>query len=80
MLVDWGVKGVGIDAVSLGGYNDPATVGPPHRAMLGNGKFIVEDLHFPDEVMDGKKRLFVAAVKLQGCGGAWTRAMLWEFD
>ena len=79
-LVERGVKGVGIDAVSLGGYDDPAKAGPPHRAMLGNGKFIVEDLYFPDEVMDGKKRLFVAApVKLQGCGGAWTRAMLWEF-
>jgi len=79
-LVDSGVKGVGIDAVSLGGYNDPGKAGPPHRTILGNGKFIVEELYFPDEVMDGKKRLFVAApVKLQGTGGAWTRAMLWEF-
>ncbi|MGH7736918.1 MAG: cyclase family protein [Candidatus Tyrphobacter sp.] len=80
LLVDRGVKGVGIDAVSLGGYDDPSKAGPPHRTLLGNGKFIVEDLYFPDEVMDAKKRLFVAApVKLQGCGGAWTRAMLWEF-
>lgn len=79
-LVSRGVKGVGIDAVSLGGYNDPATAGPPHRALLGNGKFIVEDLYFPDEVMDGVERLFVAApVKVRGAGGAWTRAMLWEF-
>jgi kynurenine formamidase len=79
-LVDGGVKGVGIDAVSLGGYNDPGKAGPPHRTLLGNGKFIVEELFFPDEVMDGKQRLFVAApVKLQGTGGAWTRAMLWEF-
>lgn len=79
-LVGCGVKGVGIDAVSLGGYNDPAKSGPAHRAMLGNGKVIVEELFFPDEVMDGKRRLFVAApVKLQGCSGAWTRAMLWEY-
>jgi arylformamidase len=79
-LVDRGVKGVGIDAVSLGGYSDPAKAGPPHRIMLGNGKFIVEELYFPDEVMDGKKRLFVAApIKLQGCSGAWTRAALWEY-
>ena len=79
-LVDRGIKGVGIDAVSLGGYNDPGKAGPPHRTMLGNGKFIVEELYFPDEVMDGKERLFVAApVKLHGTGGAWTRAMLWEF-
>ncbi len=80
-LVDHGSKGVGIDAVSLGGYNDPTTGGPPHRALLGNGKFIVEELYFPDEVMDGRKRLFCAApIKLRNCGGAWARAMLWEFD
>jgi arylformamidase len=81
MIVDAGAKGVGIDAVSFGGYNDPAKAGPGHRAVLGAGKFIVEELYFPDEVMDGKERLFVAApVKLQGCSGAWTRAALWEFD
>lgn len=80
-LVDLGVKGVGIDAVSLGGYGDPDKAVPPHRTLLGNGKFIVEELYFPDEVMDGRKRLFCAApIKLRGCGGAWTRAMLWEFD
>ncbi len=79
-LVDRGVKGVGIDAVSLGGYDDPSKAVPAHKAMLGNGKFIVEELYFPDEVMDGRKRLFVAApVKLRGCSGAWTRAALWEF-
>ena len=81
LLVDCNVKGVGIDAVSMGGYNDPNASGPPHRAHLGAGKFIVEDLFFPDEVMDGKDRLFVAApVKLQACSGAWTRAALWEFS
>lgn len=79
-LVGRGVKGVGIDAVSLGGYDDPAKAVPAHKAMLGGGKFIVEELYLPDEVMDGRKRLFVSApVKLQGCSGAWTRAMLWEF-
>jgi arylformamidase len=79
-LVDRGVKGVGIDAVSLGGYDDPSKAVPAHKTMLGSGKFIVEELYFPEEVMDERKRLFVAApVKLQGTGGAWTRAMLWEF-
>jgi len=79
-FVECDVKGVGIDAVSLGGYNDPSRSGPPHKALLGNGKFIVEELYFPDEVMDGKQRLFVAApIKVRGTSGAWTRAMLWEF-
>jgi kynurenine formamidase len=79
-LIDHGVKGVGIDAVSMGGYNDPSASGPPHRILLGSGAFIIEELYFPEEVMDGRKRLFVAApVKLRGCSGAWTRAALWEF-
>jgi len=79
LLVSRGVKGVGIDAVSLGGYDDPAKAGPAHRAILGNGGFIAEELFFPDAVMDGRERLFVATpIKLQGCSGAWARAMLWE--
>ena len=81
LLVDAGVKGAGIDAVSFGGYNDPAKAGPSHRVMLGNGRFIVEDLYIPDEVMAGEtRRLFVCApIKLRDCSGAWTRAALWEF-
>lgn len=80
-IVRSGAKGAGIDAVSFGGYDDPVKAGPAHRALLGAGRFIVEELYFPDEVMDGKRRLFVCApVKLQGCGGAWTRAALWEFS
>jgi len=79
LLVSRGVKGVGIDAVSLGGYDDPAKAGPAHRAILGNGGFIAEELFFPDAVMDGRERLFVATpIKLRGCSGAWARAMLWE--
>jgi kynurenine formamidase len=73
-------KGVGIDAVSFGGYNDPKKAGPGHRAVLGAGKFIIEELYYPDAIMDDRERLFVAApVKLAGCSGAWTRAALWEF-
>lgn len=80
-IVGRGAKGVGIDAVSFGGYNDAAKAGPAHRAVLGAGKFVIEELFFPDEVMDGKERLFVCApVKLRGCSGAWTRAALWEFE
>jgi kynurenine formamidase len=80
-LVASGVKGVGIDAVSMGGYADPRKTNPAHEVLLGAGKFIVEELFFPDDVMDGRKRLFCAApVKLRGCGGGWTRAMLWDVD
>jgi len=73
------IAGVGIDAVSLGAYYDKAKSGSAHKSLLNAGKFIVEELYFPDEVMDGKKRLFVAfPVKLRGCGAAWTRATLWD--
>jgi arylformamidase len=78
-LVDRGIKGVGIDAVSLGGFDDPKKAGLPHRIVLGSGAFITEELFFPDAVMDGRERLFVATpIKLRGCSGAWARAMLWE--
>ena len=80
-IVERGANGVGIDAVSFGGYDDPAKAGPAHRAVLGAGKFVIEELYFPDDVMDDKERMFVAApVKLRGCSGAWTRAALWEFE
>jgi arylformamidase len=80
LLVKRGVRGVGIDAVSFGGYGDPQKAGPSHRALLGAGRFIVEELYFPDAIMDGKRRLFVAApVKLAGCSAGWTRAALWEY-
>jgi arylformamidase len=81
LIAGRGAKGAGIDAVSFGGYGDPAKAAPGHRALLGKGRFIVEELYFPDEVMDGKRRLFVCApVKMQGCSGGWTRAALWEFE
>ncbi len=81
LIVRSGAKGAGIDAVSFGGYDDASKAGPAHRALLGAGRFIVEELCFPDEIMDGKRRLFVCApVKLRDCSGAWTRAALWEFD
>jgi len=36
-------------------------------------------LFFPEAVMDGRERLFVAMpIKMQGCSVAWARAMLWE--
>ncbi len=78
-LVERGVAGVGIDAQSLGSAGECTGSEPAHYALLRNDRFIVEALFFPDEVMDGKKRLFVAfPVKLRGRGTAWTRATLWE--
>src|SRR5579872_247698 len=80
-LLERGVRGVGIDALSIAGFGIAGSDNQAHEALLGAGKFIVEELYFPDQIMDGKKRLFCAVpVKLQGCGGAWARAMLWDFE
>lgn len=80
LLVERGVSGVGIDTLSPGFIHDYVGVDPAHYALLRSDRFIVEALCFPDAVMDGKKRLFVALpMKLCGKGAAWARATLWEF-
>src|SRR5665213_1187543 len=75
-LVLLGIKGVGTDGLSIGGWGDPAKGRPAHAALLGAGKFVIEDMRIPDALMDGKKRVFCAfPILLKGCGGAWVRAV-----
>lgn len=79
LLVQRQVKGVGIDALSIGGWGSPDKGQPSHQVLLGANVFVIEDLHIPDEVMDGKRRTFCAfPILLQSCGGAWTRAVIWD--
>jgi len=80
MLVQLGVAGVGIDALSIGGWGGAENGEPAHVALLGAGKVIIEELNVPDELAG--RRLFLTAfpVLLHGCGGAWTRAVAWELD
>jgi kynurenine formamidase len=54
-----GVKAVGIDTMSLGGYSKE-TAQPCHEILLSAGILIIEEVFFPDEIMDGKKRLISA--------------------
>ena len=78
-LVSLGIKGVGTDGLSIGGWGDSAKGRPAHAALLGAGKFVVEDMYIPDALMDGKKRVFCAfPILLKGCGGAWVRAVAWD--
>ncbi|MBF0531260.1 MAG: cyclase family protein [Deltaproteobacteria bacterium] len=80
-LLEAKVKGVGIDALSLGGWGSPAKGRPCHEVLLGAGLFIVEELLIPDEVMDGKRRWFSAfPILLNDCGGSLTRAVVYDFD
>jgi hypothetical protein len=43
LLLDHGVAGVGIDALSIGGWGGPEVGEPAHALLLGAGKVIVED-------------------------------------
>jgi kynurenine formamidase len=80
-LVERGVAGVGIDALSIGGWGGPEKGEPSHLALLGADVLIIEELRIPDAVLTGE-RFFLTAfpVLLEGCGGAWTRAVAWPLD
>lgn len=79
-LLGQGVAGVGIDALSIGGWGGPQRGEPSHVALLGAGKVIIEELHVPDELAGRRCFLTAFPVLLEGCGGAWTRAVAWELD
>jgi len=80
-LVARDVAGVGIDALSIGGWGGPEKGEPSHLALLRAGVLIIEELRIPEAVLNGE-RFFLTAfpVLLEGCGGAWTRAVAWPLD
>ncbi|MFZ0090310.1 MAG: cyclase family protein [Solirubrobacteraceae bacterium] len=80
LLVDHQVSGVGIDALSIGGWGGPEKGEPSHTVLLGSGKVIIEELRIPDELLGRRAFLTAFPVLLEGCGGAWTRAVAWELD
>jgi kynurenine formamidase len=73
-LYERGVKGVGTDALSIGGWYE-GTGRPPHEVLLGNGVWVVEELYFDQELVDYKVCNFTAVpLKLRDCSGSLTRA------
>lgn len=78
LLVSKGIKGVGTDCLSIGGFEDGQ--GPPaHEALLGAKKLIVEDMQIPETLLDGRTRWFAAfPIKMKGASAAWTRAIAWD--
>ncbi len=71
-LREKGVKGVGIDGMSIGAYSDGS---PAHSEFLPYNIFILEECAFPDEVMEYKEVEFVCVpLKLRDAGGSPTRA------
>lgn len=78
-LLERGVKGMGIDALSTGGYGDKHAEEDAHVALLSAHKLLLEDIHIPDALLDGKRRHFAALpILVANAGGAWVRAIVWD--
>jgi arylformamidase len=74
-LVERQIRAVAIDALSIGGWAD-GTGRPPHEVLLGAERWILEDIRIPDELLSrGRCYLFAFPILLQGCGGAFVRAV-----
>jgi kynurenine formamidase len=74
-LVERGVRAVAIDALSIGGWAD-GTGRPCHEVLLGSGRWILEDIRCPAEVVEARRcHLFAFPILIQGCGGSLVRAV-----
>ena len=73
------VKAVGIDGLSLGGHGSVEKARPCHEILLGAGILILEEVFFPEEVMDGRKRP-VSAFPLKIAGGSASPVRLVAYD
>lgn len=80
LLLEHGVAGVGIDALSIGGWGGTEKGEPAHAAQLGAGRVIFEELHVPDELLGRSAFLTAFPILLAGCGGALARAVAWEIE
>lgn len=73
-LLQKGVKGVGIDGMSMGGWYE-GTGRPCHEVLLSKGVWLLEELCFSDEVLSYEEvELHAVPLKLTGCGGSPCRA------
>ena len=78
-LVERGIKGFGIDVLSTGGYPDKHAEADAHLELLGHQKLLLEDIHIPDALLDGKRRHFAAfPILLANTGGSWVRPVVWD--
>ncbi|HUB30622.1 MAG TPA: cyclase family protein [Terracidiphilus sp.] len=73
------IHGVGIEGLSIGGYDDPEKECGSHEVLLGATKLIIEDLCIPEAMLDGRVRHFAAfPVRIRHASGAWARAVAWD--
>ena len=63
----------------VGGYPDEEAESAAHNLLLGANKLLLEDIHIPDALLDGKQRFFMALpILIANVGGAWVRAIVWD--
>jgi kynurenine formamidase len=78
-LVARGIHGVGIEGLSIGGYDDVEKETAAHKILLGAKKLIIEDIRVPETMLDGQlRRLAAFPVLIEGASGGWTRAVAWD--
>ena len=78
-LLNRGVKGMGIDVLSTGGYPDYHAEADAHLVLLGAEKLLLEDIRIPDELLDGKRRHLAAfPILIANAGGSWVRPVVWD--
>lgn len=79
-LLEKGVKGVGIDGMSMGGWYE-GTGRPCHEVLLPKGVWLLEEVNFPDEILQYEDfQLTAVPLKLKGFGGSPTRAYATIFE
>ena len=72
-LVDKGIRLVGIDYLSIGGYQSDGI--DTHKVPLQAGIWILEGLDL-SQVKEGKYELICLPLKIEGCDGSPVRAIL----
>lgn len=78
-LLALNIHGVGIEGLSVGGFNDLEKETASHKVLLAAKKLIVEDIWVPEALLDGKVRHFAAfPILIAGASGAWARAIAWD--
>jgi arylformamidase len=78
-LVSLDIHGVGIEGLSIGGFNDPAKETEAHKVLPGAKKLFIEDIRIPEAMLDGKVRHFAAfPILIERASGPWTRAVAWD--
>jgi arylformamidase len=78
-LVSLGIHGVGIEGLSIGGFDDAEKETAAHKVLLSAKKLIVEDICIPEALLDGRVRHFAAfPIRIEKASGGWTRAVAWD--